>query len=100
MTQQDIEEKFIGRAINEEGLDYYFKMMGKFGKASMYTFSFNTDDYTISAEVCVENGKLVGVVPDKELRDDGWGVNPDAGPAEIQPEEYDTMAMYLNCVVK
>lgn len=100
MTQQDIEEKFIGREINEDGLDYYFKMMGKFGKASMYTFSFNTDDYTISAEVCVENGKLVGVVPDKELRDDGWGVNPDAGPVEIQPEEYDTMAMYLNCVVK
>ena len=100
MTQQDIEEKFIDREVDEERLEYHFKMMGKFGKASMYTFSFNTDDYTISAEVCVENGRLVGIVPDKEARDDGWGINPDAGPEEIQPEEYDTMAMYLNCVVK
>lgn len=100
MTMQELEEKYIDREIDEDRLDYHFKMMGKFGKASMYTFSFHTDDYTISADLCIERGKITGIVPDKEQRDDGWGLNPNAGPTEILPEEYDTIAMYLDCVIR
>lgn len=99
MTLQEVEQKYTGRFVDEDRLEYNFKMMGKFGKVSVYTFSFNTDDYTISAEVCVEKGKIIGVVPEKELRDDGWGINPDAGPDEILPEEYDTIALYMDSVV-
>ena len=100
MTMQDIENRYIDREVDEDRLNYYFHMMGKFGRASMYTISFNTDDYTISADLCIERGRITGIVPDQEQRDDGWGLNPDAGPAEILPEEYDTLAMYLDSVVR
>lgn len=99
MTFEQLEQKFINRQVDEDRLNYYFTMMGKFGKAFMYTFSFNTEGYTISADVCVEQGKITGIVPEKELREDEWGSVPDPGPAEIQPEEYDSMAMYFQSVV-
>ena len=100
MTMQELEQKYIDREVDEGRLNYYFKMMGKFGRASMYTFSFNTDDYTISADICIEHGTITGIVPEKEQRDDGWGFNPNPGPKEIQPEEYDTLAKYLDSVVR
>jgi hypothetical protein len=100
MTMQELEEKYIDREINEDRLNYNFKMMGKFGPASIYTFSFNTDDYTVSADVCIERDRITGIVPDKEQRDDGWGLNPNPGPSEILPEEYDILAKYLDCVVR
>lgn len=100
MTEQQIEDTFIGRAVDEDKINYHFHMMGKFGQASMYNISFNTQDYTISTDVCVERGKITGVVTEKEQREDEWGYNPDPGPAEMQPEEYDTLATYLNCVVE
>ncbi len=99
MTLQEIEEKFVGRTVDEDKLNYYFDMMGRFGKASMYTFSFNTQDYTISTDVCVERGRITGIVTEKEQREDDWGYNPEPGPSEMQPEEYETLAKYLNCVV-
>ena len=100
MTMQELEEKYIDREVDEGRLNYYFQMMGKFGRASMYTFSFHTDDYTISADICIERGRITGIVPDKEQRDDGWGFNTDAGSEEILPGEYDTLAMYLDSVVR
>ena len=42
MTAQELEQKYIGRMTDEDKLNDQFHMMGKFGKASMYTFSFNT----------------------------------------------------------
>lgn len=99
MTMQDIEDKYIGRRIDQNRLDRNFHMMGKFGRASMHDFSFNTDDYTISTDLCIERGRITGIVPDKEQREDDWGYNPNPGPAEMQPEEYDTLAQYLETVV-
>lgn len=99
MTFEQLEQKFIGREVDEDRLNYYFTMMGRFGKASMYTFSFHTEGYTISADVCVEQGRITGIVPEKEPREDEWGSVPDPGPADIQPEEYESMAMYFQSVV-
>ena len=99
MTLQEIEDTFVGREVNEDKLNYYFHMMGRFGQASMYTVSFNTQDYTISSDICVERGKITGIVTEKEQREDEWGYNPEPGPSEIQPEECDTLAMYLHSVV-
>ncbi len=99
MTMEQIEEKYIGRRVNQNRLDLNFRMMGKFGRASMYDFSFHTSDYKISTDVCIERGRITGIVPDKEQREDDWGRNPDPGPEEIQPEEYDTIARYLDCVL-
>ncbi|MCD8357189.1 MAG: hypothetical protein LUE11_11565 [Clostridia bacterium] len=99
MTMQDIEEKYIDRTVDEDKLNYHFHMMGKFGRAFMYTFSFNTYGYTISADICVECGKITGIVPDKEEREDEWGYMPEDGSPEIQPEEYDTIARYLDSVL-
>ena len=53
MTAQELEQKYIGRMTDEDKLNDQFQMMGKFGKASMYTFSFNTYGYTISADICI-----------------------------------------------
>lgn len=100
MTEQEIEDKFIGRTVDEDKLNYHFSMMGRFGKASMYTISFNTQDYTISTDICIERGKITGIVTEKEQRADEWGYNPEPGPSDVQPEEYDTLAMYLNCVIE
>lgn len=99
MTMQEIEDKYIGKRVSEGRLNYNFTMMGKFGKASMYTFEFNTDDYKISVDLCIERKKITGIVPDKEQRQDAWGYNPNPGDPEIQPEEYDTIAMYLDSVL-
>ena len=98
-TFEQLEQKFIGREVDEDRLNYYFTMMGRFGKSSMYTFSFHTEGYTISADVCVEQGRITGIVPEKEPREDEWGRVPDPGPADIQPEEYESMAMYFQSVV-
>lgn len=100
MTEQTLLETYCGRYVDEDRLFQHFRMMGKFGKASIYTTEFNTADYTVSIEVMVERGKMTGITLDKELRDDGWGVNPEPGPEEIQPEEYDRIAMYLGSVVE
>ncbi len=99
MTMQDIEDKYIGRRTDQNRLDRNFRMMGKFGQAFMYDFSFHTDDYTISTDVCVERGRITGIVPDKEQREDDWGYNPNPGPAEMQPEEYEAIARYLDSVI-
>ncbi len=99
MTIQELEEKYIGKRVSESKLAYQFTMMGKFGKASMYTFDFNTDDYKISVDLCVERRRITGIVPDKEQRQDAWGYNPEPGDPEIQPEEYDTIALYLDSVL-
>ena len=100
MTFEQLEKEFIGRPVDEDKMYFVFSMMGKFGKSTMYTVSFQTEGYTVSADVCVEQGKIMGIVPEKELREDEWGSIPDPGPAEIQPEEYATLAMYFRSVVK
>ena len=99
MTAQELEQKYIGRMTDEDKLNDQFHMMGKFGKASMYTFSFNTYGYTISADICIECGKITGIVPEKEEREDEWGYVPEDASPDIQPEEYDTIARYLESVV-
>lgn len=99
MTVQEFEHKYIGRMTDEDKLNDNFHMMGKYGKAFMYTFSFHTYGYTISADVCIEFGKITGIVPEKEPCADEWGYVPEDVSPDIQPEEYDTMAQYLNSVL-
>lgn len=98
MTKQEMEEKYIGCMTDEDKLNDHFYMMGKFGKASMYTFSFHTYGYTISVDICIEYGRITGIVPEKEEHADEWGYVPEDGSPDIQPEEYDTIARYLNSV--
>lgn len=98
MTQQQINDTYCGKYINEDRIAAAFHMMGKFGKCFIYEFAVDTDDCRISVEVSVEYGKIIGVVPEKEFRDDGWGI-PNGEPGEILPEEYDRIAMYLDSVL-
>lgn len=98
MTQQELNEKYCGKYVDQNRI-LRFHMMGKFGKCFVYDFSITTEDYLITVEINVDEGKVIGIVPEKELRDDGWGINPDAGPAELLPEEIDRIAMYMDSVM-
>lgn len=99
MTEQQLEQKYIGKKTDEDKLNDQFQMMGKFGKASMYTFSFRTYGYTVSVDICIEFGKITGIVPGKEECADEWGYIPEDASPDVQPEEYDTIARYLDSVI-
>ena len=100
MTLEELAAKYDGAAVSEERVNATFRSMGKFGQIFVHTFSFETDNAAISAEVCIKHGKMVGFTPEKTPRQDEWGF--DAGEdfaEELTPEDLDRLDRYLGSVL-
>ena len=100
MTLEELAIKYDNAPVSEDRVNTVFRSMGKFGQIFVHTFSFDTDNATVSAEVCIKHGKMVGFTPEKNPRQDEWGF--DAGEdftEDLTPEEIDRLDQYLASVL-
>ena len=100
MTLEELAAKYDGAHVSEDRVNTIFRPMGKFGQIFVHLFSFDTDNATVSVEVCIKHGKMVGFTPEKTPRQDEWGF--DAGEdftAELTPEDLDRLDRYLGSVL-
>lgn len=97
MNLQDLEKKYIGSRVSERKVAQQYTYMGRFGKSVVHQLSFLNHTSRITADVCIEEGKIAGIVPDKELNADEWGVIDDT--EEITEEEFAVIARYLDAVL-
>ena len=99
MTQQDLEQTYINRFLDEEKVSDTFTHMGKFGRMTLFMFTFTTENATVRTELCVKGGKLVGFTPEKEPLVDDWGYTAEDYTEEITEEEYVRIGRYLASVM-
>ena len=100
MTLEELAAKYDGAPVSEERVSATFRSMGKFGQIFVHLFSFDTDNATISVEVCIKHGKMIGFTPEKAPRQDEWGF--DAGEdftEELTPEDLGRLDQYLSSVL-
>lgn len=77
MTLEELSTKYDNARVSEDRVSAVFRSMGKFGPIFVHTFSFDTENATVTTEVCIKHGKMVGFTPEKTPRQDEWGF--DAG---------------------
>ena len=100
MTLELLTQKYVGLPVDIEKTEETFTHMGKFGKVTVYSFSFDTENATVHTEVCVKGGKIVGFTPEKEPRQDEWGYGPEEEfTEEITPEECARVDLYLASIL-
>ncbi|MBQ8143269.1 MAG: hypothetical protein IJ042_00565 [Butyricicoccus sp.] len=100
MTLEELAVKYDGARVNEDRLNAVFRNMGKFGPMFIYTFSFDTDNATVTAEVCIKHGKMVGFTPEKTPRQDEWGYDrAEDFDEELTDEELERFDQYLGSVL-
>ena len=101
MTLEELARKYNGLAVDVERTEELFRHMGKFGKVTVYGFSFETDNSTVHMEVCVKGGKIEGFTPEKEPREDEWGFGAaEEFVEELTAEECSRADRYLASVLK
>ena len=95
MTIEDLLQKYTGLAVDTEKADELLRHMGKFGKITVYSFSFETDTATISVEACIKAGKFSSFTPEKEKRIDEWGYSTEEYTEEFTAEECSRIDKYF-----
>lgn len=96
MTPESLMEKYTDRPVDPERIEELFLHMGKFGKMTGYSFSFETDNATVSVEVYVKGGRITGFTPEKEPRVDEWGYGaPEEYTEALTAEECSRIDRYL-----
>jgi hypothetical protein len=100
MTTDDLAKKYADLPVDEERIEKNFRHLGRFGRTTVYELSFETENSTVTAEVCVKGGKFSGFNPEKEPREDEWGFG-EAEPyqEEFTPEECARLDLYLASVL-
>lgn len=77
MTLEDLVQTYTHRPVDTQQAEQIFRHMGRFGRTTVYSFSFETENARISAELCVKDGKITGFMPEKEpLEADEWSFLP------------------------
>lgn len=101
MTLDDLSKKYADLPVDEERIEQNFRHMGRFGRTTVYGFSFETENAKISAELCVKGGKISGFMPEKEPREeDAWFFGTvEAYQEEFTSEECARLDRYLASVL-
>ena len=99
MTQQDLEQAYINRFLDEEKVSDTFTHMGKFGRITAWLFSFESETATVRTEVCVKGGKIIGLTPEKEPLQDDWGYTSEEYEEGLSAEDLSRIQRYLNSVL-
>lgn len=100
MTMDELAKKYADLPVDEDRIEKNFRHMGRFGRTTIYGLSFETENSTVTAEICVKSGKFAGFNPEKEPREDEWGFGT-AEPYQddFTPEECARMELYLASVL-
>ena len=100
MTLDALTQAYTGQAVDIELIEERFTHMGKFGKITVYGFSFDTENASIHTEVCVRAGKISGFTPEKEPREDDWGYAPEEEfTKELTGDDCRRLARYLDTIL-
>ena len=99
MTLEQLTEKYMNQSLNVELIEEKFLHMGKFGKITVYGFTFETDTASVSVEFCVKGGKFTGFTPEKTPRNDEWGYTYEEYSEEITSDEYASMDRYFSTIL-
>lgn len=100
MTLDALTQAYMDRAVDIEIIEERFTHMGKFGKITVYGFSFDTETAAIHTEVCVKQGKISGFTSEKEPREDEWGYPPEESHTEeLTEEDCARIGRYLDSVL-
>lgn len=98
MTQQELETAYLGQKVSMKRIGDRFRYLGKFGMSMLYQFSFDYNSYNISTDVCIEDGTIAGLIPEKLAVTNEWGETPEDCD-ELTADEVATMKMYLDSVM-
>ena len=99
MTIEQLTEKYMNLPVDTERIEEQFLHMGKFGKLTVYGFSFETDSSCVSVEFCVKGGKFAGFTPEKEPRDDEWGYSLEEYSEDFTSDECSRMDRYFSTIL-
>lgn len=100
MTLEELNRKYENLPVDGEQIGEVFAYMGRFGRNTLYSFSFETDNASIQAELCVKDGRIIGINPEKEPREEEWGY-PAEEPytEELTDEDCRRMDRYIASVL-
>lgn len=98
MTLQELESAYLGRNVSMKRMGDRFLYLGKFGMSVLYQFSFHLNSYQISTDVCIDDSKISGLVPEKTAVADEWGEAPE-NCDELTEDDVAVMKQYLDSVV-
>ena len=100
MTLDALTQAYTDRSVDIEIIEERFTHMGKFGKITVYGFSFDTENATIHTEVCVKHGKVFSFTSEKEPREDEWGYAPEEKfTEELTEEDCFRISRYLDTIL-
>ena len=99
MTVEQLTEKYMNLPVDIERIEEKFLHMGKFGKITVYGFSFETDGSSVSVEFCVKAGKFAGFTPEKEPRSDEWGYSLEEYTEEFTSDECSRIGRYFDTIL-
>ncbi len=99
MTLEDLTRKYMNRLTDEEKVSQTFTHMGKFGRVTVFMFSFETESALVRTEVCIKGGKIIGFTPEKEPVQDVWGYTSEDYTEDITEEDFTRIDLYLNSVM-
>ena len=99
MTLEKLTDKYMNRLTDEEKVGATFAHMGKFGKVTVFMFSFETESALVRTEVCIKGGKIIGFTPEKEPLQDDWGYTAEDYTEEVTAEEFARIDLYLASVL-
>jgi len=99
MTLEELTRKYNNRFVDDEKLSETFSHMGKFGRVTVFMFSFDTENATVRTEVCVKGRKLIGFTPEKEPRVDEWSYTAEGYEEDLTEEEYARIDLYLASIM-
>lgn len=98
MTLQELEVAYLGRNVSTKKIGDRFRYLGKFGMSMLYQFSFDCCSYNISTDVCIEDGAIAGLIPEKLAVTNEWGETPEDCD-ELTEDEVGIMKQYLDSVM-
>ena len=100
MTLEALIQSYMDRRVDIELIEERFTHMGKFGKITVYGFSFDTENASIHTEVCVKTGKVSGFTSEKEPREDEWGYLPEEEYTEdLTEDDCRRIGRYLDTIL-
>lgn len=98
MTLQELESAYLGRNVSIKRIGDRFRYLGKFGMSMLYQFSFSLNSYQISTDICIDDGKITGLIPEKTGVADEWGETPEDCD-ELAEDDIAVMKQYLDSVM-
>jgi len=99
MDLDALTRKYMNRFVNEEKLGETFTHMGKFGRVTIFMFTFVPESAVVRTEVCVKAGKLIGFTPEKAPLEDEWGYTAENYEEELTAEDYARIDRYLGGIM-